>query len=240
MIKSTYLHRLYLEEFYQLMSDVVDFLKPLNVESLKLTNAAGKFETRFQAFDNAFKQARKTGLVDTKKEIDLLRDDLIRGLYNTLAELLRFPDAQLNAAAQRMIDAIDKFGGNTIPTMGEDAETAAITNALQELKTEDAELTKTTMWVDKLSEENTRFTQTQQAHTQKQAEYITGLMADERKLLDEEFRNLCKNIDALAVIEGEEPYRPIADYINQLVTNAQITVKQRASAKRTRDEKKAE
>lgn len=240
MIKSTNVQRLFLEEFFQLMSDTLDFLKTLDVSALKLKDVADRFESRFNAFDDAFKQGRKTGLVGAKNEIDLLRDDLMRGLYNTLVELLRFPNVELNIAAQRMLDIIDKFGGRNIPDYGEDAETAAITNLLQELKEEDIEKTQTKIWVDALKQENSRFIETQQAHTQKQSEYITGLMADERKLLDKEFRVLCKTVDSLAFIEGEEPYLPLEAYINQLVSNAKATVKQRDSARATAKKKKDE
>ena len=65
-------------------------------------------------------------------------------------------------------------------------------------------------------------------------------MMDERKNTDTEFRHLCKTIDSLAFVFGKEAYQTLANNINQLVANAQQTLKQRASARETAKKKQEE
>lgn len=94
------------------------------------------------------------------------------------------------------------------------------------LSEDDLTVTSTTRWANQWRTENDRFA--------KEAEYITGLLADERKKLDNQFRHLCKTIDSLAYVFGKEPYQTLANNINQLVANAQQSFKQKTSARKTR------
>ena len=239
MIKSTNLQRVTHEDFYQIMSLVITFLKKENLQELKLADLAAAFEKAFEAFDNAFKQARKTGLVSLKDEIDAVRDDLVIGFSQTVTALLRYPDKEIQAAAQRIVDAFNNFGGTAIATLPQKDETSAITNLLQSITQEDMTTTDTKRWGDRLLVENTQFAKVLQQKVVKDSEYIAGLLMDERKKMDAEFRQLCKGIDALAFIGGEAPYQNIANYINQLVADAKTAIKQKDSARETLKKKKS-
>lgn len=239
MIKSTNLQRVTHEDFYQIMSLVITFLKKENLEELKLSDLAAAFEKAFEAFDNAFRQARKTGLVSLKDEIDAVRDDLVIGFSQTVIALLRFPDKEIQAAAQRIVDAFNNFGGTAIATLPQKDETSAITNLLQSITQEDMTTTDTKRWGDRLLVENNRFAEVLQQKVEKESEYIAGLLVDERKKMDTEFRRLAKGIDALSFLNGEAPYQNIANYINQLVADAQTAIKQKDSARETLKKKKS-
>lgn len=237
MIKSVNLKGVSHETYYQIMFLTIGFLSKENLEELKLSDVKAAFEKAFKAYDDAFKQARKTGLKELKDEIDILRDDLVLGFYHTLAALLRFSDDDINNAAKRLLDVMDKYGGTGIAYMPQGDETSAITNALQELSEEDLTATGTKLWAEQLQIENNRFADIHAQKTEKEAEYITGLLADERKKLDTQFRHLCKTIDSLAYIFGKEAYQILANNINQLVANTQQSMKQKASARKTRKSK---
>ncbi len=240
MIKSVNLQRVTHEDFYQIMSLVIAFLKKENLEELKLTDLAAAFEKAFEALDKAFKQARKTGLVSLKDEIDVLRDDLVIGWAQTVLALLRFPDADIKAAAQRIANAFEKYGGSAIATLPQKDETAAVTNLLQDVDEKDLVATDTKRWADRLRAENTRFAEVLAQKVEKDAEYIAGLLTDERKKTDTQFRQLCKGIDALAFLNGEAPYQNLANNINQLVADAQSAVKQKDTLRETLKKKKEE
>ena len=143
------------EDFYQIMSLVIAFLKKENLQELKLADLAAAFEKAFEAFDKAFKQARKTGLVSLKDEIDAVRDDLVIGFSQTVTALLRFPDKEIQAATQRIADAFNYFGGTAIASLPQKDETSAITNLLQSITAEDMATTDTKRWGDRLLAENT-------------------------------------------------------------------------------------
>lgn len=233
MIKSTNLTRLSHDDYFQNMNLTLAFLKQEDLEQLNLTEAATAFEQAFVAYDEAFKQARKTGLVDTKNAIDMARDNLAIGFQQTLKALLRFPDDAVQAAATRILDIWNKYGGTAIAHMRQGAESTAITNALQEITEEDLTTIGEKRWTDKLREENDRFIAIHARKTEKEAEYVAGLLAKARKEMDAQFRRLCQSIDALAFLNGEAAYKPLADNINQLVANAQQTLKQAASMRET-------
>lgn len=240
MIKSTYLNDVTHEDFYQIISLALVFLKKENLEELKLEDAVAALEKAFNAFDEAFKQMRKTGFVQVKDEIDSLRDDLLIGFYQTASALLRFPDDEIREAAQRIIDIVDHYGGTSITQMPQRDETSAITNILQDIAEADLTITGSKRWTDRLLIENNRFADILAQKTQKEAQYVAGLLSEERKNADSQFRHLCKSIDSLAFVFGAEPYQPLADNINQLVANAQQAVKQKASARKTAKKKKEE
>lgn len=237
MIKSTNLTKLSHEDFFQIMNLTLAFLKKENLESLKMTDVTAGFEKAFQDYDTAFKQARKTGLVEMKRAIDVVRDNLVIGFYHTMKALLRFPDENIQQAASRILDVLNRYGGTSIASMRQGAESSAITNALQDIREEDLMITNEKRWTEKLQEENDKFIALHKRQTEKEAEYIAGLLADERKKMDDSFRHLCKTIDSLAFVFGEAAYQKVANNINRLVANAQQTAKQTASARASRKEK---
>ena len=87
MIKSVNLKGISHDDFFQIMTLALAFLKKENLAELKLADVTAQFEKAFNAYDEAFKQARKTGLVDTKNAIDIIRDNLVIGFYQTIAAL---------------------------------------------------------------------------------------------------------------------------------------------------------
>lgn len=240
MIKSVYLRNVTNEDFFQIISLALAFLKKENLQELKLEDVVAALEKAFSALDDAFKQMRKTGLTQTKDEIDSVRDDLVIGFYQNVSSLFRFPDDELKQAAQRIVDIIDHYGGTSIAYLPQKDETTAITNMLQDITETDLMATDTTRWAERLSSENSRFENVLAQKTEKEAQYIAGLLMDERKNTDTQFRHLCKTIDSLAFLFGEEPYKNIANYINQLVANAQQAVKQKASMRATQKKNKEE
>ncbi len=237
MIKSTNLAKSSHEDFFQIMNLTLAFLKKENLESLKMTDVVADFEKAFQDYDAAFKQARKTGLVEMKNAIDVVRDNLVIRFYHTMKALLRFPDENIQHAAQRILDVLDRYGGTSIAYMRQGAESSAISNLLDDIREEDLKLTDGKRWTEKLREENDKFISFHKRQTEKEAEYVAGLLADERKKMDDVFRHLCKTIDSLAFVFGKEAYQKVASNINQLVANAQQIAKQTASARASRKEK---
>lgn len=238
MIESTFLTRVPHDDFFHTMTLIRSFLDEEDLIAIKLVNPAAGFTKAFDQYDDAFKQARKTGLIINKHEVDAERDKAFIGFYRITKGYLNAPEDNLREAATRIWNMIEHYGGSKISRMRQGAESAAITNLLQDLDEADLTVLNLKSWTKKLKEANDRFIDLHAKQTEKEAEYVVGLLSDTRKRLDEQFRILCKNINSLAVVDGEGPYVRLAGRINQAVSNAQQMVKQRDSMRKGKEELK--
>lgn len=232
LIKSHYLDRARLMDFFQVMSITADFLKKEDLAALKLTDVAAEFTAAFTKLDTALKQAQKTGYTDQVIAADDERDNVLTGMLGVLRGMLRFPDKDTAAAAAQLSVVTDKYGAG-IARLPQREETAVLTNLVQDLRNaQNAPLlqkTGLTAWVDKLEQSNRAFDTLYTHRTEKEAEFITGLTRDERARMQAAFEKLTRAIEAYAFINGDAPYKPLADKINVEVANVQQAAKARAT-----------
>ena len=219
-------------DFYQVMSLVISFLSKEDLVALNLAQEAGEFQTVFDVFDKALKQAQKTGITTNLIAADDKRDNIYIGFTATARSLTRFPDAELAECATKILLITDKYGSD-VARLPQREETAALKNIITELKSvENAALlqkTGLTMWVDKLEEANTAFDNLYVNRNEKESEYVNGLTRTERDNLQIAFDKLVRAIEANAYLKGEAAYKPLADKINTEVANVQQAAKSRAT-----------
>ena len=130
-----------------------------------------------------------------------------------------------------IMNIIEKYGTG-IQRLPQREETAVITNLMQDLRANSADIQSITgliTWVDKLDEANKAFDALYNSRTEKEAEFIVGLTRTERAAMQTDFENLCRGIDAYAFINGEENYKPLANKINTEIANVQQAIKARAT-----------
>ena len=232
LIKSTNLGRARFMDFYQVMSLVLSFLSKEDLVALNIAQEAGDYQTVFDVFEKAIKQAQKTGITDDIIAADDERDNIFTGFTGSLRSLTRFPDADIAQSAAKLLLIVEKYD-NDVTRLPQREETGVLKSIATELKTsENAVLlqkTNQTLWATKLDESNTKFENLYEHRTEKEAEFITGLTRTERANTQNAFDKLVRAIEANAYLKGEAAYKPLADKINTEVANVQQAAKSRAT-----------
>lgn len=225
MFKKVNLRQLTQLSFFQVMSNIQIHLGKENLVTLKLESIKTVFDTKLKAYDDALKIYRKHKNSEQITELDKQRDTLIRGFQKHISAFQDFPNAEKQAAAKKLNFELGKYGKD-IAEMPLQEETATITQLLKEFSQGDLSQAATLIgakdWLDKLSEINTQFVGLHTERTEEVGTIELGQAKKTRQELQEIFTKLAKNIEALAIINGEEPYRNLVNSINEEVKKAGV------------------
>lgn len=224
MILRTDLKSLRIMDFFQTQSNIAAHLNGEDLAALKLENTVNNtFLPALEALDEALKPFRKTGLTDPLLTHDGERDAAIVGLTAHVRLFTGYPQADKAQAAARIKLTLDKYGKKP-QSLPQREQTGAMTNLLQDLETPekvaDLERIMATPWVAWLKTANTAFETLYNERTRASATVETGKTRAARLALQEAFVLLARTIDALALLEGEQPYKTLADNINHEVRQA--------------------
>ena len=200
-------------EAFQFLSDVLKFAESISEGMPELyTNQLAKFETAFEAYDEALVQERRIA-PDGLIEADENRDYAIRKLYSIAKEYSDYRyNSAMEDAAKVLLDVFISYGtGNSIAMMGQDTETAVITNLYQEyeksLVVQAAIMTlNLNSALDALLDSNSTFESIQNVRRNKESEFVSGVVKDARNVAQNEFMVLVDLVNVLASVEGEENY----------------------------------
>ena len=158
--------------------------------------------------------------------MDTQRDNLLSGFSAHLKAFQYFPEEASREAAKRLLTLLEKFGKN-IQDRPLQEETAIITNLLQDIaqpqSVQDLKKIGAAAWIDALKVANTTLEQHHNSRTEQQSTIEAGRTKATRQELAEAFRNLVQTINALALINGKEPYTNLANAINQVVKNTNLS-----------------
>ncbi|WP_418894615.1 DUF6261 family protein [Limibacterium fermenti] len=218
-------------DFYQVMTNTDNHYKSVDLETLKLKPTYDEhFAPAYTALDVAVKPLYSN--VETKEiwELDKKTDDTIVGLRQHLKSQLRHPDPDVSNAASKLLTLMDNYGKNIYrkPIL---AEIGIVTNLMQDFaKPEYAPLVTTSAsdpWVTKLGEYNGALGVIYNDRTRSKALVEIGQVKKARTKMQKAFTKMADVINALALLEGEAAYKPIADDINeeikQVLTSAKIS-----------------
>ena len=227
MIERTDLNNLRVMDFFQTLTNIAAHLNNEDLAVLKLENAVNNiFTPALTAMDEALKPFRKTGLTDPLLTHDAERDAAIVGLSAHVRAFLAYPQTDKAQAAARLKLIIDKYGRSP-QNLPQREQTGAMANLLQDLDTNQgrADLTAiiATPWAVALQTANTAFENLYNERTRANAAIETGKTRAARAALQEAFALMARTINALMLLEGEEPYRILADNINTEVRQALAT-----------------
>lgn len=225
MFKKVNLRQLTQLSFFQVMSNIQIHLGKENLVTLKLESIKTVFDTKLKAYDDALKIYRKHKNSEQITELDRQRDTLIRGFQKHILAFQDFPNAEKQATAKKLDFEMGKYGKN-IAKMPLQEETATITQLLQEFSQGDLSQAATLIgakdWLDKLSEINSQFVGLHTERTEEVGTIELGQAKKTRQELQEIFTKLTKNIEALAILNGEEPYRNLVNSINEEIKKAGV------------------
>lgn len=223
MIKKTNLQKLTQMEFFQVMSNIQIYLGKEDLAILKLEVIKTEFDSKLKAYDDTLKISRKHKNSEQITELDRQRDTYIRGFQRHIEVFCDFPNTEKQEAAKKLYFELGKYGKDIAkkPLL---EETAIITQLLQEFLQGDllqsATLIGAKDWLDKLNEINSQFVGLHTERTEEVGTIELGQAKKARQELQEVFTKLTKNIEALAILNGEEPYRNLVNSINEEIKKA--------------------
>ena len=155
MITSTNLSMLRNLEHFQVMSNVLAYLKAENPEELKLTPVAETFEAKMKVYDDALVLERGNVLSGRLNQADLERDLALRSLVSIIKVYVSFPEATQSDAASELLHLIEKYG-KQIDKLPYLQESGVLANLFQDLESEESKeaiaLLHLEDWVTKLKE----------------------------------------------------------------------------------------
>lgn len=229
MIKRSNLITLRLMAFAQVMKNVQSFLeKEIDLATLGLGEVKTEFDLAFSALENVLYTSQKHKDSEILLELDRQRDSL---LINFIAHCKLFqnhPETAKKEAARRSVIQIEAYGKELHRRAYRD-ETAIIRNLVEDFSKSTADNDITLIgakeWLMLLKPINERFEELHSDRTMEKSEKEIGKTKEMREKMQAIFDKLCKTINAMAFVKGEDHYRSLANAINEEVKNALVATK---------------
>lgn len=225
-------------EIFTFLTSVIEFTEPLLEDMPELfTNKFAEFEAAFTAYDDVLAQERRLspeGLIEAEEK----RDHAVRKLYSLAKEYADYPyDSEKELAADEILKVFKVYGtGSEIARKTQDIETGVIINLLQDLmktatRQEAISTLNLTPVVDQLQASNQEFGETQLIRRKDNAKFIAGAVKQARTGAQDAFMSFVDIVNALALVEGEEKYADLKEFISNLLDEYVAESKRRGKRK---------
>ena len=217
MITSTNLNALRNLEHFQVMSNVLSYLKEENLEELKLSAFAESFEKQLKVYDEVLVLERGNVLSLKLTDADKKRDDAYRALAGIVKAYTVFPEEEKADAALKLLHVIGKYGKgiDRLPYL---QESGVLANLLQDLELAENKALLSLLhldeWLMKLKEACTEFDS-----------LFLNLESDNS--IQELFQNLANLIQAYEIVYGADAYTALSAKINEAVDYARTQAARR-------------
>ena len=177
------------------------------------------FVNAFNAFDDAFAQARKWMQTGDIKSLDELRDAALSAFLNMLKAMQASPNQEKQSAAKYLMFIREKYNIN--PSDEYMKETTAVGQLIQELESNQQaqtalQTTGLNEWFLDLKAKNEAFLAKMNERTADQAGLQKGIVRDTRLACEAAYRNVVKLINALSIVEypADMDYNTPIDLLN--------------------------
>ena len=177
------------------------------------------FTAAYDAFDDAYAQARKWAQTEDIETLDTERDKALSAFLSALKSMQSSPNAQKQQAARLLMFIREKYTLNASDEYMK--ETTAIAQMIQEMEENmQAEQALTTTglddWLQDLKAKNEAFLAKMNERTEAQAGQQKGIVREKRLLAEAAYKNVVKLLNAAAIMEqpAELDYNPIIDRLN--------------------------
>jgi hypothetical protein len=171
--------------------------------------------------DYIYKWMRRKKHTEKKAEIDHLRDKTYKGAMALVRVNLRHFDPVVHEAANHIYKLLNNYGD--VVHANYDAETTSIDSILTHLQSEayieDVKLLSLLPWLARLHDLNTQFKQYVQETAQEEINKPNITPIKSRRQTDEALKKITERIQALASLNGQDKYMPLAREINGLVNH---------------------
>ncbi len=177
------------------------------------------FVNAFNAFDDAFAQARKWMQTGDIKSLDELRDAALSAFLNMQKAMQASPNQEKQSAAKYLMFIREKYNIN--PSDEYMKETTAVGQLIQELESNQQaqaalQTTGLNEWFLDLKAKNEAFLAKMNERTADQAGLQKGIVRDTRLACEAAYRNVVKLINALSIVEypADMDYNTPIDLLN--------------------------
>lgn len=195
-----------------------------------LTAAVSAFSSAVDAFDAALKDSASVSYAVIASEADAARDSAWRGLNNYLKAMMVHPDESKRSLAIEMKGLCDKYGDPT--SLPQTEESGILHNLLQDFDSYLEDFLKSIgvdAWLDDLRAKEEAFLNAVGIRTEQEASRTVGIVKQTRQAADEAYRSLVDLVNALAIVNGDEPYAAFIDHVNVLIDQQKSVLKARAT-----------
>ena len=216
-------------EHFALMTDTAKLLNEANIAQLAEIKA--KIDKLVADEDAAQQQIRKSEHTEKLITLDEKRDKIYRGLVLHLQSEQLCPDENRAAAANKLMIVVDTYGNFTAHNYQK--ETAEIYNFIQSLKDESLKTAVAaagiTEWIDWLEKANKDFKDLFDSRRDEYAAQPVYDLKNIRKDLDEQFKELQKNTDALAILSPSDALTLLTSKLDTSIQKWKDTMAQRSA-----------
>jgi hypothetical protein len=188
----------------------------------------GDFMTAYRNEDIVLQKINKSAITKDINELDKQRDELFRGLADAHAAATRHFNKTIAGAAIRLQPVFDSFGNITKLPMRE--ESSAIYNLAQELLTnhnDDVVLTSLKDWINALSDKNKEVIDKMKERNNEESDRTDLVMKEARAATDKAYNAIVKQVNALALVEGEAAYVSFITKLNNNINKYNLILAQR-------------
>lgn len=165
------------------------------------------------------------------EESDLFRDQLYRSFVLNIKSSMLSYEPEVQNAAQRIYRIIEQVGDMRKEAFNQQSETlTSLINQLTNNYAADVALCNTTVLLQKLDDANKSFITNFGTRSAEIATRISGDVRATRVVVDRAFKDICKIIDAMVLLNGEADYSTFIDKVNYQIDYYQTTLNIRRSA----------
>lgn len=220
MINAIDLAKLRNAEYIQLMKDFVGIIDRNNPTTLNVAGKLNDLQAKTVEMDTLFKKILASDNTNTLLNIDKRRDDCIVGLSYVIQGYEYHYDETLRTAAQKLITNI-RFYGTNIARLNYQAETATLTNIINDWETKPELLAalstlNLTAWKDEMKNQNIIFNEVYLDRTQEYGNATPENLNSKRNDVNIVYYALRDRINALDVLIEAPEISPYTTTINQL------------------------
>lgn len=232
MITSTNLSMLRNLEHFQMMSNVLAYLKAENLEELKLASIAESFEAKLKLYDKVLVLERGNTLSVKISQADTERDNALKSFINVLKAYALFPDENKADAALKLRHVIGKYGSgiDRLPYL---QESGVLANLLQDLAIKEnadaIQLLHLEDWLLKLQESTARFDELFISRESDNSTKLSGKVKEARQQIQAEFEQLAVLVNAYEIVYGAEAYAGFVAKVNEAVSYARQQASRRGA-----------
>ena len=237
IVPQTTFHRFKRWELFQFMYEALACIEE-NVDEMPdiFKDKAKELRTAFDIFDIEIVNDR-TYSVKHLLEVEELRNYAIRKIYEVIRTYSDYTFSNEKEIAANSLHAVLKrYGtGRKISRMSQSEKSALLTNLLQDLAKPDMEQHLATLHLTKAVAELTVHNQTfeieQRNRLSANAEYVTGVVKEARTDVQNAFLKFVDVLNALILLEGEEKYAELKQFMTSLLKKHLAQVRQRTRKK---------
>ncbi|MDR0939859.1 MAG: DUF6261 family protein [Mediterranea sp.] len=197
---------------YAFHSEVLERVKNDAVVREKVANELKAYEKAFKEEDKLFWLSKKSALTQEIQDADTTRDEAYGVFRNVVKALTKHPDEPTQKAAKKMWQVLKDYNINIHSPFYR--QTGPMTKLIRELENEykdDVATLNLTASVQIMREANDTLRVFMAKRNDERGSKTTGATKAVRKLVDDAYKELAEQLNALARIENSPIYDPCID-----------------------------